>query len=234
MHNRSIRRTRRTAAALLCAAGLALGATACNEDTAQDAGSSESPAKDKKPTAPASKGSDTGNNGGSGSDQDSGGTGGTDDKAVDADANKTIPLGQKSALTYKRSKKVATLEVAAQSVAKGSQADLSGLRLESEAKSLQPYYVTMTFKNIGDNSLKYPFLNTPTSLRDGKGNGAKTLITSDDAVKSCPGKDPDDFGPGANATICKIFLLPKGETPSVVYYTGDFDKGPVYWKATKD
>lgn len=231
MHNRSIRRTRRTAAALLCAAGLALGATACNEDTAQDAGSSESPAKDKKPTAPASKGSDTGNNGGSGSDQ---GSGGTDDKAVDADANKTIPLGQKSALTYKRSKKVATLEVATQSVAKGSQADLSGLRLESEAKSLQPYYVTMTFKNIGDNSLKYPFLNTPTSLRDSKGNGAKTLITSDDAVKSCPGKDPDDFGPGANATICKIFLLPKGETPSVVYYTGDFDKGPVYWKATKD
>ncbi|MBL1096370.1 hypothetical protein [Streptomyces coffeae] len=227
MHNRSARRTRRTAAALLCAAGLALGATACNEDAAQDAGSSESPAKDKKPTAPASKGTDTGDNG----DQGSGSNGGN---GVDADANKTIPLGQTSALTYKRSNKTATLEVTAKSVAKGSQADLSGLRLDSEAKGLQPYYVTMAFKNIGDNTLKYPFLITPTNLRDSKGNGAKTLIAPDDAVKSCPGKDPDNFGPGANATICKIFLLPKGESPSTVLYNGDFDKGPVYWKATKD
>ncbi|MEU8826229.1 hypothetical protein [Streptomyces sp. NPDC048636] len=227
MHHRSIRRTRRTAAALLCAAGLALGATACNEDAAQDAGSSESPAKDKS-------------NGGSGSDQGSGGSGesggseGSGGKGVDADANKTIPLGQKSALTYKRSKKVATLEVTARSVAKGSQSDLSGMGLKAEDKALQPYYVTMAFKNIGDNTVKYPFLNTPTNLRDGKGNGAKILITPSDAVKSCPGKDPDTFAPGANATICKVFLLPKDETPSVVLYTGDFDKGPVYWKATKD
>ncbi|WP_431774333.1 hypothetical protein [Streptomyces cucumeris] len=229
MRNRSARRTRRTAAALLCAAGLALGATACNEDAAQDTGSSESPAaKDKKPADPAGKGQDTG---GAGNDQGSGGSGG---KGVDADANKTIPLGQKSALTYKRSKKVATLEVTARSVAKGSQSDLSGLRLESDAKALQPYYVTMAFKNIGDKSLKYPFLNTPTNVRDSKGNPAKTLITSDDAVQSCPSKDPDTFAPGDDATICKIFLLPKGEAPSLVSYTGDFDKGPVYWKATKD
>lgn len=231
MHNRTTgtarltSRRRRTAAALLCAAGLALSATACNEDLAQDGGSSQSPAKDQQPSASASKGTDQGGKG------EEGGKDG--DKAVDGDAGKTLPLGQPTALTYRRANKTATLEIAAKSVRKGTQADLANLTLDAKAKTLQPYYVTMTFKNIGDKSLHYPFLNTPTSVRDGQGNQGKVLITPDDAVASCPGKDPDDFAAGAKTTLCKIFLLPKSETPSVVLYTGDFDKDPVYWKATQ-
>ncbi|MEU4892311.1 hypothetical protein AB0B12_11715 [Streptomyces sp. NPDC044780] len=211
------RRTR-AAAALACATAVALLATACNDDAAQDAGGSESPAATQKPSASASKGADKADK---------------TDKAVDSDTGKTLALGETTALTYKRSNKVATLEIATKSVQKGSPADLADLNMDADAKAMQPYYVTMSFKNIGDQALHYPFLSTPMALRDSQGNPGKVLITSGDAVPQCEDEDPDDFAVGASTTLCKIVLLPKGQTPSVALYNGDFDKEPVYWKATQ-
>ncbi|MDX3227094.1 hypothetical protein [Streptomyces sp. ME19-01-6] len=201
-----IRSTRnRTAVAVLCAAGFALVATGCNDNLAQDGGS-ETPSKaPKKPSASASK-------------------------AVDSDAGKTLALGETTPITYKRSDKTGTLRIAAKSVVKGAQSDLDKVALKAEERKLQPYYVTMSFENIGKNSIKYPFLSSPTNLRDSRGEDGKSLITLDGDVAKCPGEDPDDFNKGNTATLCKVFLLPSGETPSVVSYTGDFDKEPVFWK----
>ncbi|ADI08365.1 hypothetical protein SBI_05245 [Streptomyces bingchenggensis BCW-1] len=206
-----IRSTRnRTAVAVLCAAGFALVATGCNDNLAQDGGSTEAPSKaPKKPSASASK-------------------------AVDSDAGKTLALGESTPITYKRSDKTGTLRIAAKSVVKGAQSDLDKVALNAEERKLQPYYVTMSFENIGKNSIHYPFLNTPTHLRDSRGEEAKSLITLGGDVTKCPGEDPDDFNANDTATLCKVFLLPSGETPSVVSYTGDFDKEPVFWRAKED
>ncbi|MDT0545651.1 MULTISPECIES: hypothetical protein [Streptomyces] len=204
-----IRSTRnRTAAAVLCAAGFALLATGCNDNLAQDGGD-DTPTKTPKPSATASK-------------------------ALDSDAGKTLALGETTPITYKRSDKTGVLNIAAKSVVKGSQSDLDKVALNAEERKLQPYYVTVSFKNIGKDAIEYPFLNTPTHLRDSRGEEGKSLLTLGGDVAKCPGEDPDDFKAGDTATLCKVFLLPSGETPSVVSYTGDFDKEPVFWKAKED
>ncbi|MDX3227095.1 hypothetical protein [Streptomyces sp. ME19-01-6] len=196
------RSARTRTTALACAAGLALlVATGCEEDAA-----SGKPGDGKGPAASA---------------------GGA------LDGGRPLALGKAAAITYKGGSDNArgTLKVAAQSVVKGSRADLPKSSLQAADRKLQPYYVTMTFKNIGDASIHYPFLNTPTSLEDSGGTPQEVLITADEGVKRCPGKDPDDFGTGDTATLCKVFLLPKGATPATVTYaTGDGTESPVSWK----
>ncbi|MGY0060138.1 hypothetical protein ACWY4P_26950 [Streptomyces sp. LZ34] len=188
-------------AALACAAGLVLLATGCEEDAA--------------------------------SGQAGRGPGPAADGSLNGDGGRALALGKATAITYKGGSDNGrgTLKVAAKSVVKGSRADLPKASLQAADRKLQPYYVTMTFKNIGDASIHYPFLNTPTSLEDSGGAPQEVLITADDGVKRCPGEDPDDFGTGDTATLCKVFLLSRGATPATVTYaTGDGTERPVSWK----
>ncbi|WP_431043132.1 hypothetical protein ACQUSR_15400 [Streptomyces sp. P1-3] len=197
---------RRSAAAVVFATGFALLGTACDEDAATGgAGTGETPGKKPKPSA---------------------------SRKVDGDAGKTLALGETTALTYKRgSDRSITMEVTAKSVTKGSQSDLDAVKMDAAERSMQPYYVTFDFKNIGENGLEYPSLTVPARLRDGRGEESKQVITLGDDVKPCPAGDLEEFAPKATATQCAVFLLPKGEKPSVVAYTGDYDKEPVFWKA---
>ncbi|WKX71669.1 hypothetical protein [Streptomyces sp. XD-27] len=196
---------RRSAAALVFTTGFALLGTACNEDTATGGGGGETPSNKPKPSA---------------------------SRKVDGDAGKTLALGETTALTYKRgSDRSITMEVTAKSVKKGSQSDLDAVKLDAAERSMQPYYVTFDFKNIGESHLEYPGLTVPARLRDSRGQEGKQAITLNDDVKPCPADDPEDFAPKATATQCAVFLLPKDEKPSVVIYAGDYDKEPVFWKA---
>lgn len=202
MLNRSARA--RATALTCCAAGLALLALACEDDAASG----------RPGRGPGTAGS-------------------TDDRAPGGGGHRTLALGKATAVTYKRGSDNVrgTLRVTAESVAKGTPADLPQGSLQTSDHGLRPYYVTMTFRNIGEDSIHYPFLNTPTSLEDGGGASQEVLITADDGVKRCPGKDPDDFAAGDTATLCKVFLLPKGVTPATVTYaTGGDTEEPVSWK----
>ncbi|MBD3004260.1 hypothetical protein [Streptomyces sp. 5-10] len=159
------------------------------------------------------------------------------DLAADRDGGKTLRLGEPTSVTYKRGSDHmrGALRVTAVSVRKGTHAELRTAGAEpSDVRTTQPYYVTMTFENIGENSLHYPFLNTPTGLEDTSGVDDQPLITGDTEVTACPGKDPDDFAVGAKVSLCKVFLVPNGIRPSVVTYsTGDDTKRPVSWKVTR-
>ncbi|MFH8368070.1 hypothetical protein [Streptomyces sp. NPDC018031] len=199
-------RMHRSAAALACVTGFALLGTACNENNAQGGGS-ETPSKKPAPTA---------------------------SKPADSDAGKTLDLGVATTLTYKRgSDRSATLQVTAESVKKGAQSDLDAVRLDAEERKLQPYYVTFAFENTGKSTLEYPFLSNAAALRDGRGEEGKSVTTVKDEVKNCPTGDPDSFAPGDSTTQCAVFLLPAGEKPSVIVYTGDYDKEPVFWRTEK-
>ncbi|WP_432252626.1 hypothetical protein [Streptomyces sp. HNM1019] len=197
----------RSGAALVCALGvtlLALAATGCADDTAASGR--------RQPAARA-------------------------DMAADRDGGKTLRLGEPTSVTYKRGSDHmrGALRVAAVNVRKGTYAELrtAGVR-RSDVRSTQPYYVTMAFENIGGSSVHYPFLNTPTGLKDTAGVDDQPLITGDTEVTACPGKDPDDFAVGAKVSLCKVFLVPNGIRPSVVTYsTGDDTNRPVSWKVTR-
>ncbi|MFE2181162.1 hypothetical protein [Streptomyces sp. NPDC059455] len=159
------------------------------------------------------------------------------DMAADSDGGKTIRLGEPTSVTYKRGSDHmrGALRVTAVSVRKGTPAELRTAGVKpSDVRTTQPYYVTMTFENIGENSLHYPFLNTPTGLEDTAGVDDQPLITGDTEVTACPGKDPDDFAVGAKVSLCKVFLVPNGIRPSMVTYsTGDDTKRPVSWKVAR-
>ncbi|MGP3944346.1 MULTISPECIES: hypothetical protein [Streptomyces] len=159
------------------------------------------------------------------------------DLATDGDGGKTLRLGEPTSITYKRGSDHmrGALRVTAVSVRKGTHAELKKAGTEpSDIRTTQPYYVTMTFENVGENSLHYPFLNTPTGLEDTNGVDDQPLITGDTEVAACPGKDPDDFAVGAKVSLCKVFLVPNGSRPSVVTYsTGDDTERPVSWKVRR-
>ncbi|MEU1907385.1 hypothetical protein [Streptomyces hygroscopicus] len=200
-------RTARSGTALLCALGVALlglATTGCEDDTA---------ASGRRQSATRA------------------------DVAADRDGGRTLPLGEPTSITYKRGSDHVrgALRVTAVSVRKGTHTELRKAGVTpSDVRTTQPYYVTMTFENLGGNSLHYPFLNTPTGLVDTSGVDDQPLITGDTEVTACPGKDPDDFAVGAKVSLCKVFLVPHGVRPSVVTYsTGDDTKRPVSWKVTR-
>ncbi|KUL47697.1 hypothetical protein ADL28_31840 [Streptomyces violaceusniger] len=201
--------TTRFRAALVCALGitlLGLATAGCEDDTAaSDAGRRQSATRA--------------------------------DLATDGDGGKTLRLGEPTSITYKRGSDHmrGALRVTAVSVREGTHAELKKAGTEpSDVRTTQPYYVTMTFENVGENSLHYPFLNTPTGLQDTNGVDDQPLITGDTEVAACPGKDPDDFAVGAKVSLCKVFLVPNGIRPSVVTYsTGDDTKRPVSWKVRR-
>lgn len=199
-------RMHRSAAALVFVTGFALLGTACNENNAQGGGS-ETPSKKPSPTA---------------------------SKPVDGDAGKTLELGEETRVTYKRgTDRTTTLDITARSVDQGSQADLGAVKLDATERAMQPYYVTFDFENTGQDTLDYAFLTSSAKLRDSRGEDGKTAITVGDEVKNCPAGSVDSFAPGTRSTQCAVFLLPKGEKPSVIVYTADYDKEPVFWRAAK-
>ncbi|WAP57020.1 hypothetical protein [Streptomyces sp. S465] len=202
-------RTARSGTALLCALGvtlLGLATAGCEDDTAAASGRQQSDATRA-------------------------------DVAADSDGGRTLPLGEPTSITYKSGSDHmrGALRVTAVSVRKGEHDELRTAGAEpSDVRTTQPYYVTMAFENIGENSLHYPFLNTPTGLEDTSGVDDQPLIAADTEVAACPGKDPDDFAAGAKVSLCKVFLVPNGARPSrVTYSTGDATKRPVSWKVTR-
>ncbi|CAM5226286.1 hypothetical protein SANTM175S_01085 [Streptomyces antimycoticus] len=202
-------RTTRFRAALVCALGitlLGLATAGCEDDTAaSDSGRRQSATRA--------------------------------DLATDGDGGKTLRLGEPTSITYKRGSDHmrGALRVTAVSVREGTHAELKKAGTEpSDVRTTQPYYVTMTFENVGENPLHYPFLNTPTGLQDTNGVDDQPLITGGTEVAACPGKDPDDFAVGAKVSLRKVFLVPNGIRPSVVTYsTGDDTKRPVSWKVRR-
>ncbi|MCF6524269.1 hypothetical protein [Streptomyces sp. JJ36] len=193
----------RPAAAVLLAGAVVLFGTACEEDYVPE----ENPSTDASPSATADA-----------------------DKPVDADLGRTLDLGTPTTVSYKRAgDRTGTLQLTADSVEKGAMSDLDEVRLDAEQRAKVPYYVTMTFRNVGEKTVAHPF--TPTGLRDARGEEADELVTVDDEVTECVNEGEYELSAGTEQTRCLVFLVAKGQRPSVVTYTADFDKEPVFWKA---
>jgi len=211
-------RSTRPVAALACIAVAAL-ATGCQDDV--------KPAP-SKPGKHGQSDEGGGKSGGSG-----GGSHASPHTVPNADAGKTLPLGQPTRVRYKRpGKATGLLDVAASKVRKGSRSDMKDANLSPKELAKQPYYVTMTYRNAGKKSVTFP--DTPVGVQAAGGGKVTKVITAGDDVKPCPAAvDSTEVRPGKKRSNCTVFLLPAGKSPKSVWFRMDFDKQPVFWRPTR-
>jgi hypothetical protein len=121
-------------------------------------------------------------------------------------------------------------------IEEGKPADLKGFKLESDEKSMTPWYVRTTQENIGDEDIKssdpVPVVTTP---EDDEGIEAKRIGLIGDFPKCKLVNVPDPFPAGATNVSCSVYLVRKGNTvDKVVYRETRFEsKDRVYeWKVS--
>ncbi|WP_242587110.1 hypothetical protein [Streptomyces sp. MST-110588] len=129
-----------------------------------------------------------------------------------------------------------TVRVTPKSVRAGSIADLSRFKLNDEEKKQIPYYVTVEYRNTGTYDL-YPSMQEGVTLRGASGQQARKMMLIDiggDGVKQCPETVPDKMvKPQGTVTQCSIHLMPKGDRPATVVFTGRGSGAqPLTWHAT--
>lgn len=225
----------RPIATLVSVVALAAFATACEDPGAQDpAGkppTTEQPDADTPPQEP--ERSEEGTEPEQEPEQEDESVDKDVDKEVDSELGKTLTLGESTPVTHTSGSTKTTLEVAAKSVKRGKLSDLEKVRLDGAEREMQPYYVTVDFKNVDGDNPKPNTLMTSVELRDDRGEKAKTVFTMEDDVTDCVNERPEDLSKGGTLSTCRVFLVAEGETPKVVAYRSDFKREPVFWNAGK-
>jgi hypothetical protein len=125
--------------------------------------------------------------------------------------------------------RTARIEVTPTRVVKGDIEDFKGVRLDARTKRSTPYYVTVSYENVGTTTLPSPSLSINLWARNASGKRAPKL-TVIGALGPCENGDaPPSWKPGATLVDCSVFLLPKGEAPASVTWQSDPDQEPAKW-----
>lgn len=140
-----------------------------------------------------------------------------------------LGIGRVAAVIYQvadKTRSVVTISV--DKVAKGDIAkDFRFFSLDDAAKASTPYYVTATVKNIGPAGLGGAPL--PLYAHD----STNTISPPNELVGEfdpCPnGTLPKSFLPSATATVCLVYLIPKGATLRTIDLQTTDLKTPVTW-----
>lgn len=116
------------------------------------------------------------------------------------------------------------VSVTPKSVRKGRIFDLSRFELDEDQKRLVPYYVSVEYHNRGGQKL-YPDMQDGVRLGTDTGRRFDKLdlldVSGQDPVPSCPEAKPDKMVlPRASVTQCSVHLLPKGDKPATVSFSG--------------
>ena len=147
----------------------------------------------------------------------------------------TLAVGETATVQYETkslSKQSTKLEVTAVSVKKGAISDLKDFTLDAQTKASEPYYVTMTFKNAGPETMEpsgiFGLINPHNAAGDELGK--LNLIGE---FKRCEGTPPKTLAVGASFTECDVFVAPAGQTvASVVFgFYLDSTNTEITWKA---
>lgn len=150
----------------------------------------------------------------------------------------TLQVGQPAKVQYEvatLSKDTSTLAITVTSVKQGSISDLKDFNLDAQSKIGVPFYVTVTFKNVGAKSLKPSGIFGTISALNAAGDEASRLSLIGDFPK-CQGTPPSNLVPGAGFTECEVYIAPVGLGQSVasVVFNHYVDSGltPVQTKIT--
>ncbi|MEU3945349.1 hypothetical protein [Streptomyces sp. NPDC029526] len=125
------------------------------------------------------------------------------------------------------------LRVTPKSLVRGSESDLSGVRLDDGLKGGRPYYLTVSVTNAGETDLTSPDLVGHLSVAgvDGWPGKRLTIFRGGGSALSdhCPKGNPETLAAGATAEVCTPVVLAKGLEPAAVAYQDD--SGTALWEA---
>ncbi|MFE1848154.1 hypothetical protein [Streptomyces sp. NPDC059515] len=125
------------------------------------------------------------------------------------------------------------LRITPKSLLRGSESDLSGVRLGDDLKGGRPYYLTVSVTNTGEADLTSPDLAGHLSVAGVDGWPGKRLTVFGGGRSAlsdhCPKGNPETLAAGATAEVCTPVMLAKGLEPGAVAYQDD--SGTALWEA---
>jgi hypothetical protein len=135
--------------------------------------------------------------------------------------------------TKSLSKDGTKLAVTAVSVKAGSIDDLADFDLDAQSKVSDPFYVTVSFQNVGPLPMEPGGIFGVINAQNTAGDELNRLSLIGE-FKPCQGDVPDNLAVGASYTDCEVYLAPAGQDVSKVvlgFYFGDADRTEITWTA---
>jgi hypothetical protein len=155
------------------------------------------------------------------------------DAATTAEAAATAPgtdlgFGEPATLVWQPAASVSgTLELSVDAVAEQRQSVFDGWVRDDVMAASRPYFVTVTVTNAGESDLAGQVV--PLYLRDDNEALGAPWTLGGDFTACQSGPFPSPFGPGAEAELCLVYLVPRGAriTDMVFEPTEGYD--PITW-----
>ena len=162
----------------------------------------------------------------------------------DDNGGRLLAAGTTAASTYEDVTTKGTavpIRVTPKSVTAGSIDDLGEYDLTDSQKKLVPWYVTVAYRNEGKNKL-LPTMDDGIGVRTAGGREVQPVPLLDlsfssgaegEGIDQCRGSIPNTrLEPNSALTLCTVHLLPKGDRPAMVSFTGE-GKGAksLMWRA---
>lgn len=146
----------------------------------------------------------------------------------------TLAVGETATVMYETkslSKEGTKLAVTAVSVKAGSIDDLADFDLDAQSKVSDPFYVTVSFQNVGPLPMEPGGIFGVINAQNTAGDELNRLSLIGE-FKPCQGDVPDNLAVGASYTDCEVYLAPTGQDASKVvlgFYFGDADRTEITW-----
>lgn len=148
----------------------------------------------------------------------------------------TLAVGETATVMYETkslSDEGTQLAVTAVSVKAGSIADLADFDLDAQSKVSDPFYVTVSFTNVGPLPMEPGGIFGVITAHNTAGDELNRLSLIGDFAP-CPSEVVENLAVGESYTDCGVYLAPAGQDISKVmlaYYFGDEDRTEITWTA---
>jgi hypothetical protein len=144
-----------------------------------------------------------------------------------------LRVGQTAVVEYETkslSKVTTKLAITVKSVQKGSIDDLKGFNLDAQTKVSQPFYVTVSFKNVGGKPMEPGGIFGLINAHNTTGDELNQLTLLGDFPK-CQGTPPKTLGPGKAFTQCDLYVAPAGQDVKEVVFAHyvELDETEITW-----
>jgi len=146
----------------------------------------------------------------------------------------TLNVGQTATVEYEvksLAKETTKLAITAKAVRKGAIADLKNFNLDAQTKVSEPFYVTMTFKNVGSRPMEPGGIFGLINAHNTDGDELNRLSLLGEFTK-CEGTPPKTLKVGASFTECDVYVAPAGQDIGKVVF-GHFvgtEETEITWK----
>lgn len=149
----------------------------------------------------------------------------------------TLAVGETATVMYETktlSKEGTKLAVTVTSVKAGAIADLADFDLDAQSKVSDPFYVAVSFQNVGPLPMEPGGIFGVISAHNTAGDELNRLSLIGDFAPCEGAVPPKTLDVGASYADCGVYLAPTGQNISKVtlaFYFGDQDRTEITWTA---